>query len=84
MRKKYEYLEDEQFLLFVDKMQIKEQYAKITLLDWQEKPIIEIQGITTSGTLNLDGKSSMRRTCSLSVFVADESYSQVTNIDNLI
>lgn len=83
MKRRYEYLEDKQFLLKVDNMQIKKQYAKIILLDWNENPIQEIQGLVTNGNLNLDGKSAVRRTCSLTVFVSSKDYVDVTNIDNL-
>ena len=45
MKRKYEYLNDEAFLELVNKQKIKEQFAKITLLDWEENPIQDIQGI---------------------------------------
>ena len=80
----YPYLEDKEFLNEIEQNNIQELYAKITLLDWKENPIQEIQGIVTGGNLNLDGQSCMRRTCNLTVFVEEESYSGVTKIDNLI
>jgi len=83
MRHDYEYLTDSNFLKNVNQMHIKEQYAKITILNWNEDPIEEIQGIVTGGNLNIDGKSSMRRTCNLSVFVAEDTSTNVTDIDNL-
>lgn len=83
MRKYYEYLEDKEFLQKMDNEHLKEQYVKITLLDWLENPIEEIQGIVTGGNINIDGKSAVRRTCNLSVFVDNENLSDVTNIDNL-
>lgn len=83
MRKYYEYLEDKEFLQKMDNEHLKEQYVKITLLDWLENPIEEIQGIVTGGNINIDGKSAVRRTCNLSVFVDNEDLSDVTNIDNL-
>ena len=83
MRHDYEYLTDSNFLKNVNQMHIKEQYAKITILNWNEEPIQEIQGIVTGGSLNIDGKSSMRRTCNLSVFVAEDTNTNVTDIDNL-
>lgn len=48
----------------IDNMPIKELFVKLELLNWQEEIIGEIQGQLTGGSLNLDGKSSMRRTCS--------------------
>ena len=83
MRHDYEYLTDSNFLKTVNQMHIKEQYAKITILNWNEEPIEEIQGIVTGGNLNIDGKSSMRRTCNLSVFVAEDTDTNVTDIDHL-
>lgn len=83
MRHDYEYLTDSNFLKNVNQMHIKEQYAKITILNWNEEPIQEIQGIVTGGSLNIDGKSSMRRTCNLSVFVAEDINTDVTDIDHL-
>ena len=83
MRHDYEYLTDSNFLKNVNQMHIKEQYAKITILNWNEEPIQEIQGIVTGGNLNIDGKSSMRRTCNLSVFIAEDTNTNVTDIDHL-
>lgn len=83
MRHDYEYLTDSNFLKSVNQMHIKEQYAKIIILNWNEEPIQEIQGIVTGGSLNIDGKSSMRRTCNLSVFVAEDTNANVTDIDHL-
>ena len=84
MRENYEYLRDSDFLEFFDKEHLKEQYAKITILDWLENPIQDIQGIVTGGTITIDGNSSIRRTCNLSVFVNEDDYSRVLNVDNLI
>ena len=84
MKYKYNYLNDATFLDIIDKQKIKEQYAKIIVLDWEENPLQEIQGIVTGGNINLDGKSSMRRTCNLTLFINKEEYAGVTNINNLI
>ena len=84
MRENYEYLRDSDFLEFFDTQHLKEQYAKITVLDWLENPIQDIQGIITGGTITIDGNSAIRRTCNLSVFVNEEDYSKVLNVDNLI
>lgn len=84
MKYKYDYLNDATFLDIIDKQKIKEQYAKIIVLDWKENPLQEIQGIVTGGNINLDGKSSMRRTCNLTFFIDKEENAGVTNVDNLI
>ena len=83
MRKDYKYLKDDIFLQEVNNSQIQEQFVKITVLDWIERPIKEVQGIVTGGSLNLNGSSSMRRTCNLSVYIENEEGANVTELDNL-
>ena len=84
MRKNYKYLKDDTFLLEIDNSHLLEQFVKITVLDWLERPIQEVQGIVTGGSLNLAGNSSIRRTCNLSVYVEDNAnYLNVLNVDNL-
>ena len=78
------YLQDKRFLKEMDLLKLKEQLVKITVLDWAENPIKEIQGKITGGSLNLDGKSSIRRTCNLTMFVEDYDDINVTTINNLI
>lgn len=53
---KYAYLQDSDFLKEMDLLHLPEQYVKITILDWQENPIQDIQGIVTGGNINLDRK----------------------------
>ena len=89
MRKKYPYLEEpyvynlneEQekrgILSLIDDFVNQRQYVNMTLLDWQENPLKEIQGLIASGSISKDGSSSVRRTCSLSCSVSKEEY----NID---
>ena len=78
------YLQDKRFLKEMDLLKLKEQLVKITVLDWAENPIKEIQGKVTGGSINLDGKSSMRRTCNLTMFVQDYEDINITSINNLI
>lgn len=82
MKINYTYLKDKDFLKKMDEQRLREQFVKITLLNWNEDPIEEIQGLATGGTINLDGKSSLRRTCSLSIFLKDNDYSGITNVGN--
>lgn len=79
---KYEFLQDKRFLQQLDKLRIKEQFVKITVLNWKEEPLKQIQGIVISGNVNLDGSSSMRRTATLSLF-AEEKDNNLANVDNL-
>lgn len=67
----YPYLKDSPFLKEMDRMKNKEQYIKIIVLDFEEKPIREIQGEVVSGSLNLDGTSSIRRTGNLTMITKD-------------
>ena len=83
MRKDFPYLKDSSFLQSVDRLKVKEQYVKITVLDFQENPIQDIQGKVTSGNINLDGKSSVRRTANLSM-IADEYINDLSNVEALL
>ena len=49
----------------------REIYAKITALNFDEFPTEEISGKVTGGSINVDGTSTCRRTCSLTL-VANE------------
>ena len=82
MNIQYPYLKDSLFLKEVDEMQNKEQIIRITVLDLQEKPIQSIEGHVTSGNLNINASSAIRRTGSLSL-VADEDKNDLTNINSL-
>lgn len=83
MKQRYDYLTDEEFLLEFDAIHLKEQYAKITILDWLENPIKDIQSIVTGGNISIDGQSAVRRTCNLSVFINEEEYSGITDVNSL-
>lgn len=53
-------------------------FARIISLDWQEHPMEELSGeITDGGTINIDGASSVRRSCSLS-FITDKK--EITDV----
>lgn len=79
----YEYLRDSSFLKEFDKNPLKEQYVKITVLDWNENPIKAIEGRTTGGSVNVNGDSAMRRSCNLTMVASDNDYS-ITTVRNLI
>lgn len=59
------------FLLALDKIKEKEIYARITVLSWQENPIEYIEGRITGGSINIDGASVIRRSCSLTLVATD-------------
>lgn len=52
-------------------MQQREIFAKITVLSFDEKPLELIQGRVTGGSINIDGNSSLRRTCNLTLVAED-------------
>ena len=64
------YLFDEEFLEELAKTNQKEVYAKITVLNNNEHPLEQIEGKILDGSINVDGKSVIRRTCNLSM-IAD-------------
>lgn len=82
MKKTYPYLKNSTFLQKVDRLKNKEQYVKITVLNYDETPIQSIEGRATGGSITLDGNSSVRRTCNLSL-VAYNGDNDLTNVDNL-
>ena len=47
-------------------------YVRIISLTNEESPIEYVEGITTGGSINLEGDSSVRRTCNLT-FIAKNS-----------
>ena len=79
----YEYLDDRDFLIALDKLNLREHYAKLVLLSWDEKPIREIEGIATGGSLSVNGSSAVRRTISLQM-LANANNSKLDNLDNQI
>lgn len=80
---KYPYLKDTNFLREFYKERIREQTVKIIVLDWKENPLQEIQGKVTGGSITINGSSSMRRTCNLSL-LADEDNTDIKSINNLL
>ena len=86
MRKQYPYLQDswhetaneqlerQDFLSKLDDFVNQKRYAKLTLLNWSEEPLKEVQGEIVSGSLSKDGSSSVRRTCTLTTAVDAGSY----------
>ena len=62
---------DEEFLRELDQYPHKFLWAKIISLNMDEYPLEEITGKVTSGSVNVDGSSSVRRTCSLSMVAQD-------------
>lgn len=71
-------LMDLDFLRQLDLQKNKTVYAKVILLTFNdEAPIEEIQGKITSGSINVDGASAVRRTCSLSMITLDKNINDI-------
>ena len=64
-------LYSEEFLKRLDEYREKTTYAKIISLDLEENPIEQVEGTITSGSVNVDGASAVRRTCSLTMVAQD-------------
>ena len=60
-------LYDEDFLIALSEQQNREIYARITSLDIDELPQDYIEGKITTGSINIDGNSSVRRACNLTM-----------------
>ena len=75
---KYPYLSDKEFLKVIDELPVTKIYSRIFLLNWKEQPLQEIQGRIIDGNITIDGNSAVRRTCNLTTYVEDTSYSYDT------
>ena len=71
----YPYLQDTTFLFQLAKEKVIELYTKITVLNHAEQPIQDVTGRIINGSLNVDGKSAVRRTGNLTVHIEDEAMS---------
>jgi hypothetical protein len=56
-----------EFLKQLDEHRTKVVYARIIALSLDETPIEAIEGRVTQGSVNIDGDSAVRRTCSLTI-----------------
>ena len=65
------YLLDTEFLKELFSLRFRETYVRLTSLTWDEKPVEQIEGKATGGSVNIDGSSSVRRTCSVSLIAQD-------------
>ena len=90
------YLKDFDFLKQLDLENRKEQFIKITLLNFKtEAAIASIEGKATGGNVNLSGTSNVRRTLSCSLLVDRNGiskqgslesiqYANITEVQNII
>ena len=64
-------LMDEEFLRNLHANRNREVFARLISLDFNENPIEKIEGRVTGGSINIDGASAVRRTCSVSLVAKD-------------
>lgn len=79
----YNYLLDIDFLKTLDTSYKREIFVRVDVLDENENYLQRIQGLVTQGTINVQAKSAMRRTASLT-FVVDEYIGDIDNVDYLL
>ena len=60
-------LVDKEFLKRLDGVTEREIFARVIALSFAESPIETIEGRVTTGSINIDGASAVRRTCSLTM-----------------
>jgi hypothetical protein len=53
-------------------MRQKTVYARITVLDYDDLPKEDFEGRIIDGSITVDGKSSLRRVCSMSLVATKE------------
>lgn len=82
MKRHYPYLTNTKFLDAIYDQHNQSTFVEITVLDWWERPIKQVQGRVINGSVSLNGDSSIRRTANLTVKILDES-ELYTNIDSL-
>jgi hypothetical protein len=62
---------NKEFLKQLDNSYNKTIFARITALNWAEEPLETIEGRVTQGSINIDGQSAVRRTCSATIVAQD-------------
>lgn len=65
---------DLDFLHQLDHVRTKVKFARITALSFQELPLQQIEGRVTAGSINIDGSSAVRRSCSLTLVAQNFDY----------
>ena len=66
------YLTDKEFLKKLDNTKEKRTYIRIISLDNKNNPLEMLEGRATGGSVNLDGTSAVRRSCSLSLIAFED------------
>ena len=71
------YLLDKDFLIATIQQQQHDIYVRITSLDINDNPIEQIEGRATGGSINVDGSSSVRRTCNITMITENVNINDV-------
>ena len=82
MKRHYPYLTDIEFLDKIYDQHVQSTFVEITVLDWWERPIQQVQGRVISGSVSINGDSAVRRTANLSIKIFDNN-ELYNNIDSL-
>ena len=64
---------DNEFMRKLNSIKHKQLWAKTVLLTWEETPVEEITGYLISGSINVDGDSAARRTCTFAMSLRDRT-----------
>lgn len=83
MKNNYPYLRDVDFLKELAEQHVKEYFAKIIVLNWNEQPIQDFESRVLTASFNIDANSIIRRTATLSIFI-DEIINNITSIQNVL
>lgn len=67
---------NKEFLKKLDKQENKIIFARITSLSMDDLPLETLEGKVTSGSISIDGESSVRRSCNLSMVVEPEVFTK--------
>lgn len=79
-----DFLTDQTFLLKVNQYNIKEHWAAINILDFENEDVLaRFEGKVVSGNMSITANSPTRRTGSLSVILDNDTYN-ILDIHNLI
>ena len=62
---------DEQFLKDLSKVKQREIQIRLTALNIYDEPMEVLEGMLTGGSVNIDGNSAVRRSCSLTLVATD-------------
>lgn len=72
-------LQDKNFIQQLCSQQLSQRFVKIISLNINEEPLEEIQGQITQGSISVDGKSIIRRTCSLTLLTTQTNFNEQVN-----